>query len=542
MDQAKFLNVVRRYAWLFVVAAVVAGLITYIVYNQQPRLFEAKTRLLVGPAVDSPSPDLNALRIGGQLMQTYADLVTTRPFLESINNKLDQKINLESLGGMIETRQNIDARILTIFVRHRDPEQAVAIANAAAQSLIEMSPSQDHTTAQLRLQMTEQSHQLEQIVSNAEASIQELEAELAAIENTSQTSPEAAQAALDQQNLIVRQLTEERGRLSDALRTLTTIYGVLLGSDTNQLQIIEPAGAVFPVNQNLPLRMAASALAGLLLVMSLVFAYEYFDDTIRVPGDFTRTVRAPLLSSIEKHNHWNAPGLQRVVTFAEPNSPAANSYRTAATKLLFSIGKSMPQAFLVSSVGSQSGDDTALATANLGIAFAQAGNRVILVDAQLNKPVLTELFDANGKSGLSDLMSIKSSELKLVSIKEMSDIQILPAGLSSEKWSGAMLNFANIIKRVEELQKEADIVLFAAPPILGFAESLALASQVNGVILIGRYGEAHSKMINEVVQNLNAVNVPLAGVIFEHSPSPFVTKRNLKKLSPVASVEKSNIP
>ena len=94
MDQSKFLNVVRRYSWLFVLAAVVASLITFFVYSQQPRLFEAKTRLLVGPTVDSPSPDLNALRIGGQLMQTYADLVTTRPFLESINNKLDQKINL----------------------------------------------------------------------------------------------------------------------------------------------------------------------------------------------------------------------------------------------------------------------------------------------------------------------------------------------------------------------------------------------------------------------------------------------------------------
>jgi polysaccharide biosynthesis transport protein len=550
MDQAKFLNVVRRYAWLFVVAAVVAGLITLFVYSQQPRLYEAKTRLLVGPTVDSPSPDLNSLRIGGQLMTTYADLATTRPFLESINNKLDQKINLESLGGMIETRQNTDARILTIYVRHQDPKQAVAIANAAAQSLIEMSPAQDQTAGELRSSMTEQSRQLQLVVSNAEASIPKLEAEYAswalqaeeleALGQTPETSKDLAHA-WGHMSFLMTQITEQRTRASEALRMLTTIYGLLSGTDTNQLEIIEPAGAVFPVNQNLPLRMAASALAGVLLVMSLVFAYEYFDDTIRVPGDFTRTVKAPLLSSIEKHNHWDAPGLQRVVTFAEPNSPAANNYRTAVTKLLFSIGKSLPQAFLVSSVGSQSGNDAALATANLGIAFAQAGKRVILVDAQLNKPILTELFEANGKTGLSDLLSIKSSELKLVSIKEISDIQLLPAGLSSEKLSGGMLNFANIGKRVEELQKEADIVLFAAPPILGFAESLALASQVNGAILVGQYGEAHSKMINEVAENLNAVNVPLAGVIFEHSPSPFVAKRNLKKLSPVAPVEKSNI-
>ena len=541
MDQAKFLNIVRRYGWLFVVAAVVASLVTFFVYNRQPLLFEAKTRLLVGPTVDSPSPDLNSLRIGGQLMQTYADLVTTRPFLESINNKLDQKINLEALSGMIETRQNTEARILTIYVHHQDPRQAVAIANAAAQSLIEISPAQDNTTSLLRSQMSRQSQQLEQVVNNAEASIQELEAQLAALADNTPESPEAAQAALEQKNLIVQQISDERARLSEALRMLTTIYQVLLGSNTNQLQIIEPAGAVFPVNPNLPLRMAVSAFAGMLLLMSLVFAYEYFNDTIRVPGDFSRTVKAPLLSSVEKHNHWDAPGLHRVVTFAEPNSPAANSYRTAVTKLLFSLGKSAPHAFLVSSIGSQSGDTTALATANLGVAFAQAGNRVILVDAQLNNPGLTKLFEANGKAGLYDLLSAKSSELKLMSIKEMADIQLLPAGAASEKWSGAMLNFANIIKWVEELRKEADIVLFAGSPISGSAESLALASQVNGVILVARYGDVHSKLINDVAESLNAVNVPLAGVILQYAPSPFVAKRYSKKVSTVAPAEKSNL-
>ena len=159
MDQAKFLNIVRRYAWRLVLAALVASLTALFVLNDQPTVFEAKTRLLVGPTVDSPSPDLNALRIGGQLMTTYADLVTTRPFLESINNKLGQKINLESLSGMIETKQNTEARILTILVRHRDPKQAVAIANAASQTLIEMSPSEENTTAMLRVQMSTQAHQ-----------------------------------------------------------------------------------------------------------------------------------------------------------------------------------------------------------------------------------------------------------------------------------------------------------------------------------------------------------------------------------------------
>lgn len=519
MDQAKVFNIVRRYAWLLLLAALVASLTAWLVLSDQPTLFEAKTRILVGPTVDSPNPDLNALRIGGQLMTTYADLVTTRPFLESINSKLGQKMNLEELGGMIETRQNTEARILTVFVRHEDPKQAVAIANAAADSLIELSPSEDNTTSVLRAQMSTQAHQLEQIINSAEASIQQLETELIALRSTGTQSPEAAQANLERQNLVTQQLGEERARLSDALRTLTTIYQVLLQTDTNQLQIIEPAGAVFPINQNLLLRVAASGLAGLLLVLSIIFAYEYLDDTIRVPGDFTRTVKVPLLTTVDTYRRRKEAGLERIVALTDPNSTAAGHYRTAVAKLLFSISNSMPHTFLLSSVSAQSGAEAAMTAANLAVAFAQAGNRVILVDAELNNPVLTDLLEAKGKAGLSDLIASKTSERKFVSIRELPEVQFLPAGLSSERWPGAMINPANIGRLVQELEKEADVILFAGPPIADFAESLALASQVNSVILVARYGEAHSKVINDMAENLRAMNVDLAGVIFERNAS-----------------------
>ena len=530
MDQAKVFNIVRRYAWLLLLAALVASLTAWLVLSDQPTLFEAKTRILVGPTVDSPNPDLNALRIGGQLMTTYADLVTTRPFLESINSKLGQKMNLEELGGMIETRQNTEARILTVFVRHEDPKQAVAIANAAADSLIELSPSEDNTTSVLRAQMSTQAHQLEQIINSAEASIQQLETELIALRSTGTQSPEAAQANLERQNLVTQQLGEERARLSDALRTLTTIYQVLLQTDTNQLQIIEPAGAVFPINQNLLLRVAASGLAGLLLVLSIIFAYEYLDDTIRVPGDFTRTVKVPLLTTVDTYRRRKEAGLERIVALTDPNSTAAGHYRTAVAKLLFSISNSMPHTFLLSSVSAQSGAEAAMTAANLAVAFAQAGNRVILVDAELNNPVLTDLLEAKGKAGLSDLIASKTSERKFVSIRELPEIQFLPAGLSSERWPGAMINPANIGRLVQELEKEADVILFAGPPIADFAESLALASQVNSVILVARYGEAHSKVINDMAENLRAMNVDLAGVIFERNAS-IVAKSGLREKS-----------
>lgn len=531
MDLSKFLNIVRRFSWLIVLITLIASLTTFFVLDNQPATFTAKSRLLVGPSMESASLDLNSLKIGGQLIQTYAELVTTQSFLESVNSKLDQKTDPKKLASMIETKQNADTRILTIIVTHQNNEQAVAIANAAAEALIEMSPSKENTTASLRTQMSNQSHQLEQIITNAETSIQQLEAKMIELESAKDPTPEEAKATLEQQNLIVKQLAEERSRLSDALRTLATIYQVLLDTNTNQVEIIELADKATHVSQNIPQKTAASGAAGLILVVGVIFASEYLNDTIRFPVDVSGIAKLLLLSTIDKHNRLDGSGLERIVAFAQPQSRAANSYRTVVAKLLLSTGKSIPYTFLVSSVGSQSGDDASTVTMNLAVAFAQAGSRVIVVDAQLRNPILTKLFKAEDSAGFSDFLAANSTKLQLIPVKEMSGIRFLPAGLSSEKGSGAVLNSAKMVKLIHEIYKEADIVLVAGPSISWFAESLALASQVNGIILVARPGEAHSKMVNEVVENLSVMHARLIGVIFDHNPSPFVPKQNLRSVT-----------
>ena len=531
MDYLKFLNIVRRFLWLIVLTTLISSLTTYFVLNNQPATFTAKSRLLVGPSMESASLDLNSLKIGGQLIQTYAELVTAQSFLESVNSKLDQKTDPKKLASMIETKQNADTRILTIIVTHQDPKQAVAIANAAAETLIEMSPSKENTTALLREQMSNQSRLLEEIIANSQISIQQLDAKLIELGSAKELTPEEVKVNLEQQNLTIKQIAEERSRLSDALRTQLTIYQVLLDTNTNQVEIIEPAGEATHVSQNIPQKAAASGAAGLILAVSIIFAFEYLNDTIRFPVDVSRIAKLPLLSTIDKHNRLDGSGLERIVAFAQPQSRAANSYRTVVAKLLLSAGKSIPYTFLLSSVGSQSGDDAATVTMNLAVAFAQAGNRVVVVDAQLHNPILTKLFKAEGSAGLSDLLVTNSTKLQLILVKEVPGVRFLPAGLSSEKGPGAVLNSAKMVKLAHELYKEADIVLVAGSSISWFAESLALASQVNGIILVARPGEAHSKMVNEVVENLSVMHARLIGVIFDHNPSPFVSKQNLRSVT-----------
>ncbi len=535
MDLSKILNLLYRYLWLFVLTILVASFTAFFVLNNQPPLYKTSTRLLVGASLDSPSPDVNALKIGGQLIMTYSDVLGSNSFLETVNNKLDPKLDANTLNDMISTKENTETRILTINVHGPDPKQVLAVANAAAQTLIEMSPSKDNTTALLRTQMTDQSHLMEQIISKNQTTIQQLETELNDLKNIKAQSPEAVKANLDQQNLIIKQLSDEHNHLSDALRTLATIYQVMLATDTNQLEIISPAEAAVAVDQNLLLRVAMAGASGLALTLIIIFTAEYLDDRIRFPGDFTRVAGVSMLNVIDRHDHLKGSGLERLVTFAQPESRAANSYREVVAKLLFSVGKATHYTFLLSSVGPQAGDDTATAAGNLAVAFAKAGNRVILIDAQFHNPVLTKMFNAVNEEGLADVVATNPPKSNLIAVEEVSGLSFLPVGLAPEKGSDAMiLNSTKIAKVVEVIRKEADIVLISGSPVSWFAESLSMASRVNALILVARYGEARSKIFNRVVENLRVMNIHLAGVMFDYNPSPFTFKNDHSKVSTLA--------
>jgi len=130
MDLSKILNVLYRYLWLLVLAAFVAGMITFFQVNSQPVVYRTSTDLLVGPSLDSPSPDLNSLKIGGQLVQTYVEVADTPSFFEAVNNKLDHKMDLNVLKDAISTRVGTETRVLTINVRDEDPKQAFCCASS----------------------------------------------------------------------------------------------------------------------------------------------------------------------------------------------------------------------------------------------------------------------------------------------------------------------------------------------------------------------------------------------------------------------------
>ena len=183
------LNLIRRWFWLIGLATLIAGATTYWVSAQEPTIYVGKARLIVGPGVDSLNPDLDALRTGGKLLQTYAELATTRPVLQAVINDHRLDINPDMLKKQIKVTSNEETQMLTISVQDEDPTQAAAIANTVADMLVRMSPSgAGGSELQLNDQMRNQAAVLEESIASTEARIMQLEADLIAA-TSAETQP-----------------------------------------------------------------------------------------------------------------------------------------------------------------------------------------------------------------------------------------------------------------------------------------------------------------------------------------------------------------
>jgi capsular polysaccharide biosynthesis protein len=134
VDNWGYLSLIRRWWWTLLVATWVAGLLAFVVAIQIPPTFESRVRLLVGPI----NTDLNTLRAGGQLVQTYAELVTSRPLLESTVDELGLTIDVADLQENVSASPDDVRRLLTIRVQSGSPDDAATIANTLAQELIQL--------------------------------------------------------------------------------------------------------------------------------------------------------------------------------------------------------------------------------------------------------------------------------------------------------------------------------------------------------------------------------------------------------------------
>jgi non-specific protein-tyrosine kinase len=205
-----------------------------------------------------------------------------------------------------------------------------------------------------------------------------------------------------------------------------------------------------------------------------------------------------------------------LVTVEAPRSAASESYRTVRTNVQFSSLDVPVGSIVVTSAQSREGKSTV--AANLAVTMAQAGKRVLLVDADLRRPSLHRLFGLSNRHGLTDLLLSERRAVEDVALDtHVPGLQVLPSGPQPPNPSEA-LGSRRMRQVLEEMRQIADVVILDSPPLLAVADGLVLGATVDAAILVVRSGGTRRTLAQRAKEQLDRVEARLLGIVVNAAP------------------------
>jgi non-specific protein-tyrosine kinase len=203
-----------------------------------------------------------------------------------------------------------------------------------------------------------------------------------------------------------------------------------------------------------------------------------------------------------------------LVTLANPHSPAAEAYRTLRTNVQLSSIDAPIRTLLVTSAGQDEGKSTTLA--NLGVTFAQAGNRVILFDCDLRRPTLHTLFKVPNDSGLTSWLLTDGTGAPPLVETSVEGLRLLTSGPQPPNPS-ELLGSRRLEAAIARVQQEADLVLFDSPPVLAVSDAAVLSRKVDAVLLVVSAGKTKRDQASRARQQLDRANARILGVVLNNA-------------------------
>lgn len=466
MDLRRQIAVARHWLWLLIAGVVVGAGSAFLVSNALPRTYEATTTLIVGQSLSAANPEYNDVLTSQRLSQTYSRLATTRPLLDRVIGKLGLATTAEELSATVRAQATRDSTLIEIVATDRDPTQAAAIANALSEELLSASPAIQGRQLGVQRYIDDELAALQSQMETAQAEI----ARLAGV---------ADRTAEQNRDLEAAQL-----RLLTSRSTYTTLLSFSSTSSPNLLTVVEPAiPALEPATPRVLLNTLLAAIVGLMISLAIVFVVEHLDDSIKSVDDVEAIVGLPTLGGIPRMRRDDTGNpIYRLATLLYPRSPIAEAYRTLRTNVEFSTVDKPLRTLLVTSAVPREGKS--VTSANLAIAFAQAGRRTLLVDADLHKPSIHLLFDLPNAQGLSTLFRAGDGAIQpLAHRTEQDHLFVLTSGPLPPN-PAELLGSQRFRAIIASLLGDYELVLIDSPPLEAVTDAAILAAFVDGTLLI----------------------------------------------------------
>ncbi len=269
----------------------------------------------------------------------------------------------------------------------------------------------------------------------------------------------------------------------------------------------DPVGPRTPSSPVLPKNLALGGVLGLLLGAAAALLRDRWDRRVRDRSEIEVITQTAVLGVIPKDRKRAKIDPTRLVV-SDPASPASEAYKMLRAALLVSPKVGDAKTLMTTSPNPGEGKTTVMA--NLGVALAQAGKRVILVSGDLRKPWIESLFGIQSPRGLSDALQGKIDPWECLVPLRHKNLVLLPSGPIPDNPSELFASQAapDVLR---ELSQAADFVLVDTPPVLVTADAQTLSSLVDGVLVVVAAGSTTRPAIMQTSAILEQANARVLG-------------------------------
>ncbi|MBC7812736.1 MAG: polysaccharide biosynthesis tyrosine autokinase [Burkholderiales bacterium] len=528
MELAQYFRIFRKWLWLILVAAFIGGGVSYVSTSGQPLIYRAQAIMAIGTFMDAPNPNASEIRAGIELTTTYAELVKMHDLLQAVVDRMDMPISADALANMIDVDTVLGTSLFILNVDSTDPVLAADVANGVAEELVRNSPSNLTPDQESQIELA----QLQIDALNEQ--LQQSRVELSAIEGQLAVADDADELALlrDQRSDLINQVNAASGTIASFTETIANLQ-----RRTNSLDIVEHARIPTGATGSSPITTAlVGAATGAVLALAVVVFLEYLDDTIKTSLEATEMLALPVLGVIMKFGKPKDKYADRLIASQNSQSPIAEGYRKLRTNLLFSKDEKRKSIYLVTSPGASEGKS--VTTANLAVTMASAGLRVLLVDADLRKPRVHEIFGLDNGIGLTSLLlasppkngaapqantdktetEISTQLTQVLQSTHVPRLRVITSGFIPDNPT-EILGSALMQRWMTEIlsSSNVDVVLIDSPPCLAVADSSVLAATTNAeVILVLGAGKTRRMAAIKAKQEIENVGGALKGVVLNN--------------------------
>jgi capsular exopolysaccharide synthesis family protein len=494
------LGIVRGWLPFLLLGLLVAAIPTYLLASRQAPEYQVSAVALPERLLPQAGADFNEVSVSRftDLASTWAFMAKRPEVLNAVAEQLGITDSITDLARRIDATVDAGTASLEIVARGSDDEEATALANA----VVDVVALQSSTAA------ADDPRLVAQVAQVRDRLLEEEQEYAALLEEPLPRTPEQ-EARLTQRVALLAELRATYTTLVDTLNRPPDGLVVVERATTASAERIAPRAMYFTV---------LAALAGLFAAAAIAFVVEYLDDRVSTSREVKETTGLATLAAIGRPRRLTRRSPKySLPTLRDPRSAMAEAFRSLRTNIEVGSSTNPPRSVLVTSASASEGKS--ITAANLAIAFAQAGTRVVLIDADLRRPSVHSLFKLANNSGLSSLLRDPSVPLDNVAhtIAQEENLRVLTSGPPPLDAS-AMLGSESMRALLRRLAREADVLVLDSPPLQVAVDATVLASRVDGTLVVIDASKTRKGDIADAVQALSDARAKLIGAVLYRAP------------------------